>query len=314
MEEKKHRGTISIKNLMLFLVVFILGLVTNQIISQVLSGEVTTFTTLDLINFVVTILLSAASIVLAVTSILLGKTAEEELNRKTTESIRLQNEVFMRTNEVLNRIESSTGVTEKRIEDIISGRVGDISSRIAHIATSRSNKSKKEIENEVKQSIVSGLKKDNEKTEEERAIEKIEKERVERYKNFHQLILRAFANRDDTYVIKTLHGSFQSESEGLFDGVYKVGDKIIGVSAMLIELERPETISEYIMKIAKEIINGETSQVYLFLYDAKEEAFTEYYKKELEILKGNPSERIHFYSSNCDQVESLISKLEIAKV
>lgn len=106
--------TISIKLLGGFLMVYVLGLATHLLARNFFSGQSLTFSTPELINFVLSVLLSGASIFLAITAIALGRFSEQAIINRSDESIRLQNEVFQKTTEALQRIESSTGVTEKR--------------------------------------------------------------------------------------------------------------------------------------------------------------------------------------------------------
>ncbi len=104
----------------------IVGLVSGYILNNLLVEKQLTFSTTSVISFVFTVALGGCSIVLAIVTMILSKQAEVSLIRRSDEGIRLQTEIFVRINEVLGKIQSSTGVTEKRIEDIISGRTGII--------------------------------------------------------------------------------------------------------------------------------------------------------------------------------------------
>jgi len=133
--KKNDAWTISYKHVGIIVFSFSLGLIGALLISNSQSASTTSFSTTELIGFVMSVILSGASIVLAISAIALGRSSERAVIDRSDESIRLQNEVFVRTNEALQRIEASTGVTEKRIEDIITGRVGDISQKIAGLAS-----------------------------------------------------------------------------------------------------------------------------------------------------------------------------------
>ena len=117
---KKKEWSISYKQIGVVLFAFALGVIFSLLLSNTQTGNPTTFTTTELIGFVLSVILSGASIVLALSAIALGKISEQSVLR-SDESIRLQNEVFVKTTEALQRIEASSGGIEKRIEDIISG-------------------------------------------------------------------------------------------------------------------------------------------------------------------------------------------------
>lgn len=106
------------------------GLAAGLSIRNLLSAEEIHFSTAGIVSFVFTVALGGSAIILAVITIVLSRGAEDALIRRSDEGIRLQNDVFVRTNEVLSRIQASTGVTEKRIEDIIAGRTSVIAAEV----------------------------------------------------------------------------------------------------------------------------------------------------------------------------------------
>ena len=114
--EKKPNYVISLKLLSGLLVAFLAGYFTSNVIANANAVNVYTFSTPDLINFILSVLLSGASIILAISAISLGKVSEQAMIQRSDESIRLQNEVFLKTTEALQRIESSTGVTENELK------------------------------------------------------------------------------------------------------------------------------------------------------------------------------------------------------
>ena len=126
--------SVTCKQLGCLIISFLLGATVAILISNARVGTSTYFSTTELIGFALTVILSGAATVLAIAAIALGKSSEQAVIKRSDESIRLQNEVFVRTNEALQRIGTSTGVTERRIEDIISGRAGDISQWVAEKA------------------------------------------------------------------------------------------------------------------------------------------------------------------------------------
>jgi len=176
---KTSEATISYKQLGFLLISFLSGIVATLLFINASFPTMTSFKTLDLIGFTLSVVLSGASIVLAFAAINLGKNFEIILMNRSDESIRLQNDVYIKTTEALNRIESSTGVTEKRIEDIISGRAGDLSQKIAE--STKQGAGPKEIEEQIKQSFRESLDeglnlKTDEKSNQKRLLEGIYQE------------------------------------------------------------------------------------------------------------------------------------------
>lgn len=112
------------------LIAFAFGLTAGLMLQTILLKDQVTLSPVSVISFVFTVALGGASIILAIITMALSRQAEEALTRRSDEGIRLQNDVFVRTNEVLSRIQTSTGVTEKRIEDIISGRTAVIAQEV----------------------------------------------------------------------------------------------------------------------------------------------------------------------------------------
>ena len=321
----KLATSISLKVVGIIFISFLLGFSAYGLFQNLFGKENISFSTIGLIGFALTTLLAGASIVLAISAIMLGKFSEQAMIQRSDESIRLQNEVFQKTTDALQRIESSTGVTEKRIEDIISGRVGDISYKIAEIATeSRKGKSKRsfeEIEEEIRSSIMQSLEKERfnldyaqrqearKKREEEEKKKKEEKAKEEKiYQGNHQIVLRAFANRNDLKVIKTYHGSPWEEGDDIFDGIYKMeNDLKIAVSTFRSDID-PEFMKEYIPKALNELKKSNVTFVYTFLFEENEkikESFDELVNIASEELKN----KIKLIIAKPSSLEIIISDL-----
>ncbi len=126
-QDHKSKSQVTYAQLTIVAISAFIGAVAVLLFQKLVGGGMTHMDTLGLIGFTLSVLLSGASIVLAVSAIMLGKFSEDAIIRRSDESIRLQNDVFLKTTDALQRIESSTGVTEKRLEDIVSGRVGALS-------------------------------------------------------------------------------------------------------------------------------------------------------------------------------------------
>lgn len=145
--------TIRVSVIVTTAVAFTIGILTTLLLLRIIQPLPEFFSASSLIVFIFGIALSAAAIVLSVAAISLGKASEQAMIERSDESIRLQNEVFARTTDALQRIKSSTGVTEKRIEDIISGRAGAISDRIVdRLLETRevSTKNRKALERDIR--------------------------------------------------------------------------------------------------------------------------------------------------------------------
>lgn len=122
----RNPARVTVLALINWIVIFALGIVAGILYGNSMHEQGVSLSTPSVISLFFTVALGAASIVLAVIAISLSRNAEDAIIQRSDEGLHLQNEVFLRTNEVLMKIQSSTGVTEKRIEDIIAGRTGAI--------------------------------------------------------------------------------------------------------------------------------------------------------------------------------------------
>ncbi|EKO3401449.1 hypothetical protein OI845_004382 [Vibrio fluvialis] len=314
MKKESNEWSISYKQLGLIIASFSLGLIAALLISNSQAAAQTNFTTTELIGFVLSVILSGASIVLAISAIALGKVSEQSVIERSDESIRLQNEVFVKTTEALQRIEASTGVTEKRIEDIISGRVGDISHRIAELTSSTyqgKRLSPEELEKEIRKSIMEEVRTQRDPEQETERMRK-RKERAERYERFHQAVISSFANRQDSSAIKLGHGKFGGDGLELFDGVYQFGDVSVGVSAFGENIK--EFLSDFSSKVAKAISDGVVNSAILAVDDdeSKEEEAKQMLNESLNIYKGNMNESISVIVGDKNAIVNKIAGLDIS--
>lgn len=295
---------LKLSSLILFLIAFILGCIATLIVKNTLQSEMIQFSTLGLIGFVLSIIFGGASIVLAINAIQLGRSSEDAIIKRNDESIRTQNEVFQKTIEVLSRIESSTGVTEKRIEDIIAGRVGQIADKLSFGNLTDRDK----IERELRKSLSKEL------TPEEREMqEKKKKERDEarkRYDIHHEKTLLTLSNANEFSVLKLGdHGSYGGDGATLFDGLFLVDDNKIGISVFSSEPLLADIFvrgfDQFVTKCAQAISNG---IINYFFYVSTEESevskklqaqlkessnlFKDDLKNSIYILTGNDEELI----------------------
>lgn len=318
--------TVKISELLIFFVSFFLGIIALLLYQNYGIKEQVYFSTLSLLGFVLSIMISGASIILAIAAIYLGKFSEKAMIERSDESIRLQNEVFQKTTDALQRIESSTGVTEKRIEDIITGRVGSISEKIANMAFKEDKNLMdikiSEIEEIVKKSLLQGLREESanyrpfsnedinryneNKIQEEKENQKNEKI----YEEKHNKLLRAFSCRDDLRAIKMHHGSPRKSGEDLFDAIYLTNDnRKIAVSTFR------DTDSEYVIRLFAqkalyELKNNNFDYVYVALFKANfdlESAFRDC----LEVASSDLRCKIDILKCLDDDFEKQINSLKL---
>lgn len=327
--KRKQEWSITYKQLGMLILAFSLGIIAALLFSNASVNTPTTFSTTQLIGFVLTVILSGASIVLAISAILLGKSSEQSVIQRSDESIRLQNEVFQKTTDALQRIESSTGVTEKRIEDIISGRVGDLSQKIAgQIATEKQEASEslsaQEIGEMIKKTLYQSLREEgilSRRTpldEERRRIveemeekEKIKQKKIGEYKAFNLRFLTSLANRDGLKAMKIGLGEGSASGDDLFDGIYLRKDgKRIGVITFgdhhLVQLVRRMTNSALY-----ELQKGTFAHVYIILYGIIE-SFEREFADVISIVDSELKKRITLTVCPQDKIEETAQALSIA--
>lgn len=288
-------SSVSFRLLGLLVLAFLLGCASYGLVQNVVSEEPLSFSTTSLIGFVLTVLLSGSSIVLAIAAITLGKFSEQAMMMRSDESIRLQNEVFQKTTDALQRIESSTGVTEKRIEDIISGRVVDLSEKIANIASGKKEAKGQlkpsELQELIKESLLEGLKEEGmirprrfDPGEMAKATEREAKEREEErksmtlYRERHMELLRAFSARDGLMALKMEHGTTSGEGEDLFDGIFARNDGQKVAVTTFSSTHSPSSIREFAEHSLLEIRNGFVAMSYVVLFEehhAQEKAYSD---------------------------------------
>lgn len=313
-ETPNHNWSISLGTLTTVAVCLLLGAAGAEIIRNIAGAEKLSFSTTELIGFVLSVVLSAASIVLAIAAIWMGKVTELAIIRRSDESIRLQNEVFVRTTEALQRIEASTGVTEKRIEDIIQGRVGDLSHKIADIAAGRTGlmRDRASLEDQIRQSILETVRSDRPKKDEipDEARKKLE-ERAERYKSFHQALLNAFSNRPNTSTTKLGDGKYKGEGESLFDVIALIDGKKVGASALSRNAADDSDFTAYIALVGRAIVTNVVQYV-VFAIDSDSSEHQKYLaliESTLSALKGDPQNRIKVICSDASSLAEAVQAI-----
>lgn len=303
------KWNISLAQLTLAVVYVLLGGALAELIRNISGAETISFSTTELVGFVLSVVLSAASIVLAIAAIWLGKISELSMIRRSDESIKLQNEVYVRTTEALKRIESSTGVTEKRIEDIISGRVGDISHKIAELTAKGAGLSadRETIETEIKR-IIEGTKSRNDEEETRRRAKILAQQ--ERYKQYHQSVLTAFANQPGFVAKKLGDGSFDGEGDELFDVVGEIAGKTIAASAFSLKNINIR-LSDYLPRVSKALQESVADYVFIAVDTAQDKALGIQQKaaQVLSVFKGDPEKKVQILCAEGDEIEAAIQSV-----
>jgi hypothetical protein len=297
--------TISYRQLGVIIFAFSLGIIAALLISNSQTPSTTSFTTTELIGFVLSVILSGASIVLAISAIALGKSSEQSVIERSDESIRLQNEVFVRTTEALQRIEASTGVTEKRIEDIITGRVGDISQKIAGLASEGqlgTRQSKKDLEDDIKSTLMNAIKGSQQQTQYDDYEKRIKQREISdnRYEENHKNLMEFIKSIPDLIVGKIGHGGPSKKGDDQVDGIFSINSERIGVSTFRSSADE-EVLEEYFRGAADQIESGNFSRIVVFAFDVKN-----FEKKAEEILmpyKDELKESISFKHLNSENID-----------
>lgn len=305
------KWSVSLAQLTMAVVWLFLGAALAELVRNIAGAEKITFSTTELVGFVLSIVLSAASIVLAIAAIWLGKISELSMVRRSDESIRMQNEVYIKTTEALKRIESSTDVTEKRIEDIIAGRAGDISHKIAELTSERTGLSRDPaiLEKEIRR-IIEGsntTKPEDEIKRHERVIA-----RQRRYKSFHGAVLAAFANKSDSKAVKLGDGSMEAEGQELFDAVIQSGGKTIAGSAFQAQTLEGNSFKHYLTRVSQALASGAVDYVVLAFDMPKDDEaqVIEKVRSVLSVYKGEPENKVIV---TCSEEADIINAVEQMK-
>lgn len=289
---------------------FVVGLIVGLFAIGAQSSAATSLTPMALIGFVISVLLGGASIVLAVVAISLGRTSENVLVARGDDSLRLQTEIYTKTADALQKIASSTDVTEKRIEDMISGRVSDISHDLAR-SLPRARQSPERLEADIRKSIMHSMR--HKETEEQRQAEKArEEERETQYQTAHKRAQLCFANKQYLKISKLDHGMVDDEGEDLFDAIYTRRDDKIALSTF-----RPtwneKSIKIFILNALDEIKKGTITQLVMLLFtDAENERKTEAFERILALVPPELGDRIQLVVSTFDDVEENVDAIDVA--
>jgi hypothetical protein len=314
-EANKNNYAISINLLGGLLIAFLAGYFVHNFLINSEGTDIYSFTTPDLINFILSVILSGASIVLAISAISLGKFSEQAMTQRSDESIRLQNEIFLKTTDALQRIESSTGVTEKRIEDIISGRVGDLSQKIVRIATESGEKEgslqPKEIEDLIRKTLLQSLNKNQSVENTGIQHEKEQQDEEQRkYFEYHDNLETCLTQREDLRALKLGQGHPGESGLDIFDSVFvtKEGKKIAIID---FNPAFSKTIFRSVLqKVSKEIQKDTVNFVYLLVFQPSED-FVNIFDEFVSIIDDEIKTRVSFSTCPPDKIETFVKSLTI---
>jgi len=222
-------------------ITLVVGVVSGLLLRNMFSSHQVSLSGPGLISFVFTVALGAASIILAIITMILSRQAEDALTRRSDEGIRLQSDVFVKTNEVLSKIQASTGVTEKRIEDIISGRTNIIAQEVLEKSfPGKRDLSEKAIE-KLKEDLAASLKSEllpfisTEPRISIERLEEMEKKQQERqkiseeWKEFRTTVVNAVQRAPGVQLISETEGNIIAEEpEEFWDAIFNIKGRKVG--------------------------------------------------------------------------------------
>ncbi|MGB7060861.1 MAG: hypothetical protein WBF13_00730 [Candidatus Zixiibacteriota bacterium] len=245
-KEQKSRSVKSVPVWLLITVAlaFAVGLVSGLVIMNLTTASGRTLSTTSIIAFTFTVALGAAAIILASLTIVLSRSAQDALIKRSDEGIRLQNDVFVKTSEVLSTIQASTGVTEKRLEDIISGRTGVIAQEVFERSFPKGETSLSlEAEDRLKKSLADSLKEEliplfgYHPSETERRLIKMEARQKrlsgvsKRWDEFRQSVVTELGRLDQTKVVSETRGRTDAATmEEFWDAVLDIEGRRVAFS------------------------------------------------------------------------------------
>ncbi len=193
---------------------FFLGIAISILFfSIIITGEIK-ISLQDFISLIFTVSLGTASIVLALMAIRISKDSEEILIKRGNENVELQMDLFIKTEEALKEIRSSTAIMERRQEDLISKTEGIARDVIQKIPD---KKTREDTEKQLKRSF--------RKLHSEREEEISEFDR-EGWDKFNKDIFDSIKKFPSIKIISHTEGTLTSStSEEFWDTIFKFKNK-----------------------------------------------------------------------------------------
>lgn len=319
LKRSKNPKSISFRLLGIIALAFIFGIVAVLLYQNATKSEIMNFSTVSLVSFLFSIALAGASIVLAITAISLGKASEQAMIERSDMSIKLQNEVLIKTMDALQRIESSTGVTEKRIEDMISGRASIISEKVVERILEDKVIGKidrKGLEDKFKKSIQDEF--SERQREEDRIEEKkktIERKKaLEKYKKFNNDLLLKIASNSGIRAEKLGQGTYGETGVDLVDGIFVLNDIKFAVVTHSDDLGalglKSDEFPDFVRDLVREMSRGMFERIFFVIEGEQSEdnIFKTIIQEEKKMIRQEFVDNLYVFTGTIDEINQQIIK------
>jgi hypothetical protein len=293
---KKPEKSIRYSYVVTAILFLFVGIFFTLIIKNYIDGEKIVFSTLDLINLIFSVGLSTASIVLAVTAIILSKKSEQSIISRNDEAIRYQDDIFNKTIGVLSKIETSTGISERRIDDI--------AQELRRVQMSKPGSESKD--DQVKGVLRRALHSLSDKDDFKRPLISVKDTKQEE-----------FTKIEGVMVVKVGSGDFDELGEEMVDGIFSMEGKRFSVStfychgtAKIINFVDLDTYRQYFLNLASEISKNTFEKSFLvFSKDVdKEVEFKKLFDQTLSILDSKISKKIVLIPGQTGEISEKITE------
>ena len=273
--------------------------------------ETLTFSTVGLLGFLFSAGIGGAAIVLAISAIGLGRASEQAMIRRSDASIKLQNDVFVQTTEALRRIESSTGVTEKRIEDIFAGRAGVISEKVAETVAPEANAT--ELREQIRKSLLDELRPETETTTSQKQdVRRRDHDLSAEDGDFTKQVLVAISNADEITVEKIGTGYSTGSGSAAADGIYSYkGRRFAVVANMRSYIEQIKGWLPYLNTVIRLRADGEFERIF-FANDldiSDIDAVNERWASLKDVTRPDIIRRIHFITGDPEHLQREVVRI-----
>ncbi|MEA3190396.1 MAG: hypothetical protein QOD77_978 [Thermoplasmata archaeon] len=302
----------------LFSIAFLVGITSAIVLYNVYHQEEVILSTIDIINLSLSLSMGGASIALAIVAIRLGKASEQVIVSRSDAAIQLQTKVYSDTIEALQQIKSSTGVTEKRIEDIIAGRVGEMSKKIAQEVRPGSPLKALELQEEIQRIISEDLGDSKSVAGHARTRQVERRKQIDSARLAHEFEQAFISGLIDKKKYNFLHigsGDLLGSGYELMDCVFKTAKgKIVGITSIYNDDVRGprfrKYLVEHIMLIVDEIKAGKFDAVFVvFAFENihREQSVIEL-TAALSSLDAQTKEKFEIITGTPQQVVEVVSK------
>jgi|GEM_PF-4222498 hypothetical protein len=293
--------TVRISQILIFILGFFVAILVALLFQSMLKNASLTLSTVDLLNLVFSSALSVSSIFLAITAIILSKRSEEIIINRATESRDLQSTLFTRTIEVLARIESSSGINEKRIDDL-SRQLADLPK---HAGQNR--------EEEIRKIVRTNLLPESSVTSPRASTQFFEQE-SKKEEEFKSKVVLGVANIDKVSIERMGEGDVNGEGDDLVDSIYSIDGKRFTVSTFYIKGDNEidyldnETLQSYLLSLAKRISDGAYVKAFLVFnkLQAADSDFEKIYKEFIQVTDAKVNSKINIIAGPPEEIVAAI--------